>query len=79
MTADEHRLMVYMFTRQMVIIRSLMEIMVRSETMTLDDYAAFEALIWENEQKDRTNLLAVLEQYTKYATELGIQDQLPHG
>jgi hypothetical protein len=62
----------------MVIIRSLIEIMKRSGVMETDDYAAFESLIWEHEKSDRTNLLAVLDQYTKYATELGIQDQLPH-
>lgn len=70
--------MVYMFTRQMVIIRSLIEIMKRSGAMETDDYAAFEALIWESEKTDRTNLLVVLNQYTEFAKELGIQDQLPH-
>ena len=69
--------MVYMFTRQMMIIRSLMEIMKRSGTMETDDYAAFESLIWEQEQISRSNFQVVVDLYTSYATELGLQDSLP--
>jgi hypothetical protein len=78
MTADEHKLVVYMFTRQMVIIRSLIEILESRGIMKLDDYAAFEALIWENEQKDRTNFFAVQSQYAEYAKLLGLDGDLPH-
>jgi hypothetical protein len=78
MTVDEHRLMVFMFTRQMVIIRTLLEILKRDGIVKDDDYSAFESLIWEAEERDRTNFQAVFSQYEAFAKLLGLENQLPH-
>jgi hypothetical protein len=78
MTQDEHRLMVFMFTRQAIMIRSLIEILKRDGIMQTDDYAAFEALVWEHERQERSNFFVVLDQYQAFAKELGLDDQLPH-
>jgi hypothetical protein len=77
MTPDEHRLMVFMFTRQMIINRTLIEILKRSNVMQSDDYPAFEALTWEGEKVDHSNFYAVLDQYKTYAQSLGLGDDLP--
>ena len=77
MTQDQHRLMVYMFTRQTIMIRTLIEILQRDNIVKGDDYAAFESLIVEQEQMNRSNFWVVLDQYQAFAKELGIDDQLP--
>jgi hypothetical protein len=78
MTHDEHRLMVFMFTRQTIMIRTLVAILQRDSIIREDDYAAFESLIVEHEKIERSNFLVALDQYQSFAKELGILDQLPH-
>ena len=78
MTKDEHKLMVFMFTRQAMLIQSLIEVFKSRGVLAEDDIEAFEALIREQEISDRETFHSVVNQYSAFARELGIQGDLPH-
>lgn len=77
MTQDEHRLMVFMFTKQVTIFRALVEALKARGVLEPDDLMAYESLV--GSQKELTSDLfeSVAEQYTEFAKLLGLGDQLP--
>jgi ACT domain-containing protein len=78
MTADEHTLMAHMFIRQTMLIKSVVEILKSRDLLHGDDLSAFESLVRQTELSDKEIFHAVVAQYTAFATELGLQDDLPH-
>jgi hypothetical protein len=77
MTSKEHTLIVHMFARQTILIKSILEMLKSRDVLEDDDVAAFEALVRETEHQDREILHATVNQYTKYAEGLGLGDDLP--
>jgi hypothetical protein len=78
MTKDEHKLMVWMFTRQTMLIEALVELLKSRGIVESSDVEAFEALVFERETLDRAILESVGSQYTKFAQLLGIPaDSMP--
>ena len=77
MTEKEHTLMVFMFTKQMTVITSLIEIMKSRQVLTDDDLIPFQKLVLTQEQASHEILNSVISQYTEYATTLGLQQSLP--
>jgi hypothetical protein len=77
MTHDEHRLMVFMFTKQVTIFRALLEALKARGVLEPDDLMAYESLV--GSQKELTSDLfeSVAEQYTEFAKLLGLGNQLP--
>jgi hypothetical protein len=77
MTQDEHRLMVFMFTKQVTIFRALLEALKARGVLEPDDLMAYESLV--RSQKELTSDLfeSVAEQYTEFAKLLGLGNQLP--
>jgi transcription initiation factor TFIIIB Brf1 subunit/transcription initiation factor TFIIB len=77
MTENEHRLMVFMFTRQTMLFRSLVELLKSRGVLESDDVAAFESLVVAQETSSRETLVSVVDQYSRFARELGLQGSLP--
>jgi len=77
MTANEHKLMVFMFTRQTMLLNAFAELLKSREILQGDDVEAFEALVRAQENLDRAVLQSVSSQYTSWATLLGLANDLP--
>ncbi len=76
MTPDEHRLMVFMFSRQTLLINALVEMLKSRDILQDDDVHAFESLARQTKQ-DMKIFNGVVSQYSRYAKELGLEDDLP--
>jgi len=77
MTKKEHRLMVFMFARQNMLISALIEILRSRGVMHDGDVEAYEALIRSEEGENLEHFHAVVNQYQAYGQLLGIEDLLP--
>jgi hypothetical protein len=77
MTENEHRLMVFMFTKQMVVITALIELLKSSGVLTDDDLVPFQSLVLSQEQANREILTSVVSQYKEFASSLGLEESLP--
>lgn len=78
MTTSEHKLMVFMFTRQLMLIESLFEILTSRGILSADDGNAFEALVKAKEFSSPDAFHSVVNQYTEFARQLGLDGDLPH-
>lgn len=72
MTSDEHTLIMLMFTRQAMMIRSLIEILKRENVIKDDDYEVFEALIRDAERVHGTNVAVTRAQYLEFGKMLNV-------
>lgn len=77
MTRKEHTLMVHMFTRQTMLISSIVEVLKSRNFFEPDDIEAFEALVRQRENENQEIFHAVVNQYTVFAPGLGLGDDLP--
>ncbi len=77
MTRKEHTLMVHMFTRQTMLISSIVEVLKSRNFFEPDDIEAFEALVRQRENENQEIFHAVVNQYTVFAQGLGLGDDLP--
>ena len=77
MTPNEHKLMVHIFARQTMLIKSIIEMLKSRDVLQDDDVDAFEALVRETEHQDLAIFHAVANQYTTYAEGLGLGGDLP--
>jgi hypothetical protein len=77
MTANEHKLMVFMFTRQTMLLKSFAEILRSRGVVEQGDIEAFEALVRQQEIVDHELFHAVVDQYSAFARDLGLQGDLP--
>jgi len=76
-TRKEHTLMVHMFTRQTMLISSIVEVLKSRNFFEPDDIEAFEALVRQRENENQEIFHAVVNQYTVFAQGLGLGDDLP--
>jgi hypothetical protein len=78
MSPNEHKLMVYMFVRETMLLKAFVEIL-RSRNILQDgDVEAFEELVRSQEFSNREIFASVAEQYRAFARELGLEQNLPH-
>jgi len=77
MTENEHKLMVFMFTKQMMVITTLIEVMRSRGVLTNDDLVPFQSLVQSQEDADPEILFSVASQYKEFAKVLGLQGNLP--
>jgi|GEM_PF-5105001 len=78
MNENEHRLMVFMFAKQMTVITSLIEILKSRAVLSDDDLKPFQALVVSQEKSSHEILDSVIGQYTEFASLLGLRGSLPH-
>jgi hypothetical protein len=78
MSPNEHRLMVFMFARQIILIQSFIEILRSRDILQEGDIEAFEALVRSQEASDHDVRVSVASQYQEIARQLGIEGNLPH-
>ena len=78
MNAQEHKLMVYMFVGQTMLIGALLEILKSRGVAEPDDVEAFEALVRSFEKVDNALFATVASQYQSFAQVLGLEGNLPH-
>jgi hypothetical protein len=69
--------MVHMFTRQTMLISSIVEVLKSRNFFEPDDIEAFEALVRQRENENQEIFHAVVNQYTVFAQGLGLGDDLP--
>jgi len=73
MTPSEHSLMIFMFTRQALLIKALVEALKSNGILQNDDFRAFDALVWDHEAKgDERMIDATAKRYQQYAQSLGV-------
>ena len=77
MTPEEHKLMLYMFVKQMSLFRALLESLKAKGVLEIDDLQAYEALIRSTDELGASVYREVAGYYSGFATSLGIDDQLP--
>jgi len=68
--------MVFMFSRQTLLINALVEMLKSRDILQDDDVHAFESLARQTKQ-DMKIFNGVVSQYSRYAKELGLEDDLP--
>lgn len=77
MTHEEHKLMLYMFVKQMSLFRALLESLKAKGVLEPDDLQAYEALIRSTDEMNLPVFEEVAGYYSGFATSLGIENQLP--
>jgi hypothetical protein len=77
MTDKEHQLMVHMFAKQTELLASIIEMLKSREVIDSSDFLAYQHLTHSQELAARDLLVATIDQYTAFATALGLQDSLP--
>jgi hypothetical protein len=77
MTHEEHKLMLFMFVKQMALFRALIESLKSKGLLETDDLQAYEALIRSTDAMSKPVFDEVAGYYSGFATSLGIADQLP--
>lgn len=78
MNANEHKLMVYMFVRQTMLLKAFVEILRSRNILQGDDVEAFEELVRSQERVSREIFASVADQYRAFARELGLEQNLPN-
>jgi len=76
MTPEEHRLMLFMLTRQLQALKALVEALKAKGLLDSDDLSAYGAFVESEDAISRELLLTVLAPYKSYAANLGIQTGL---
>lgn len=77
MTPKEHSLMIFMFARQTMLIKSLVEMMKSRGVLEDDDWVAFDAFVRNQEVAQQSKVSdAVAKQYQEFAQALGVQTGL---
>ena len=77
MTHAEHKLMLFMFTKQISMFRALIESLKAKGILETDDLQAYEALIRSTDAMNASVFDEARGYYSGFATSLGIADQLP--
>jgi hypothetical protein len=77
MTHAEHKLMLFMFVKQMSLFRALIESLRSKGLLEKDDLQAYEALIRSSDELNQSVFDQVSGYYSGFATSLGIENQLP--
>lgn len=77
MTHEEHKLMLYMFVKQMSLFRALLESLKAKGVLEPDDLQAYEALIRSSDELSQPVFDEVAGYYSSFATHFGIENQLP--
>jgi len=77
MTKEEHVLIVHMFARQSLTIKTLIEILKARNVIDDEDVSAFEASIFAEQDAMRNMVLSMASQYYSFAKALGLGDSVP--
>jgi hypothetical protein len=77
MTHAEHKLMLFMFVKQMSLFHALIESLKSKGVLDEGDLPAYEALIRSSDEMNNAMFDQVAGYYSTFATSLGIADQLP--
>lgn len=77
MNAQEHKLMVYMFARQTILIQALFELLKSRDVAQPDDVEAFESLVRSFVDPESDVFFSVASQYESLARVLGLRENLP--
>lgn len=77
MSPNEHKLMVYMFAREAMLIQALFEVLRSRDLLEQGDVEAFESLVHSYEKIDNDMWASVAEQYQTFAKVLGLEGNLP--
>jgi hypothetical protein len=72
MTREEHMLMVYMLAQQQQRLLAIVEALKSKDVLEADALAAYDALLYEEQDDSRHSFVQVAQQYEKYAKALGI-------
>jgi hypothetical protein len=77
MTAQEHKLIVYMFAKQTELLMSVIQMLESRDIIAEGDFVAYQNLVRAKELEVHNVLRQTIAQYHNFATSLGVLDLPP--
>jgi hypothetical protein len=77
MTDNEHKLILFMFTKQLTVMKAMLEALKSKGVFEHDDLTAYEQMVNSQPAMTADLLIAATMQYKAYAKLLGIETGLP--